>query len=77
MQSLLISLAQNVTVRNLTFQHSPAMHLKFVQSSLVEVKDLTITNPEYSPYTDGVNVALSQHVVIRDSNIASGFYHNP
>jgi len=62
----------NVILRDLMFQNSPGVHTKLFSSRDVEVDNLQINAPENSPNTDGINVAGSQHVVIRNSKIGTG-----
>ena len=42
------------------------------QSSDILVKNMHITAPESSPNTDGINVELSQNVLVNNSIIATG-----
>jgi polygalacturonase len=70
--AMLFSFCEDVTLRDLTFQNSPGVHIKLFASINVEVGNLQISSPEDSPNTDGINIASSQHVVIRSSTIGTG-----
>jgi len=67
-----LNFCKNVALRDLTVQNSPGEHVKFFSSSYVEVSNLQIASPGDSPNTDGIKVAMSQNVVIRNSTIGSG-----
>jgi len=72
MQAISINFCKNVILRDLKFQNSQGVHVKLFASTDVDVSNLQITGPENSPNTDGINVASSQRVVIRNSEIGTG-----
>jgi len=65
---------KKVIIKDLTFQNSPGVHIKLYASKDVEVSNLQISGPEDSPNTDGINIASSQQIVIRNSKIGTGWY---
>eukprot|EP01083_Nonionella_stella_P094804 266095_1 len=67
-----LNFCKNVALRNITVQNSPGEHVKLYSSSYVEVSNLQITAPGDSPNTDGMKIAMSQNVVIRNSTIGTG-----
>ncbi|RWR94048.1 polygalacturonase [Cinnamomum micranthum f. kanehirae] len=62
----------NVTVRDIRIINSPLCHLKFDNSGLVKVNNITISSPENSPNTDGIHLQNTQDVEIQHSNIGCG-----
>nr|GEV57711.1 probable polygalacturonase At3g15720 [Tanacetum cinerariifolium] len=52
--------------------NGPKRHISIYGCRDVEVHDLHISAPEYSPNTDGIDVGLSSHVYIHDSTIETG-----
>lgn len=52
--------------------NGPKRHISINGCRDVEVHDLHISAPEYSPNTDGIDVSLSSHVYIHDSTIETG-----
>ena len=74
MQAMALSFCKSVILKGLTFQNSPGVHIKLCASRDVEVSNLQISGPEDSPNTDGINIACSQQIVIRNSKIGTGWY---
>ncbi|XP_043700471.1 probable polygalacturonase At3g15720 [Telopea speciosissima] len=52
--------------------NSPKNHLSIFQCNDVIISGLHITAPEESPNTDGINIAQSSHIQIKDSFIGTG-----
>ncbi|XP_077242721.1 pectin lyase-like superfamily protein isoform X2 [Tasmannia lanceolata] len=62
----------NVTVRDIAIINSPQCHLKFDDSSIVKVNNITISSPENSPNTDGIHLQNTKDVEIQHSVIGCG-----
>ncbi|GFP97478.1 polygalacturonase at1g48100 [Phtheirospermum japonicum] len=71
-QALRFYASDNVTVRDISIINSPLCHLKFDNSKGVQVKNVTIYAPEYSPNTDGIHLQNSQDIEIMHSDIGTG-----
>ncbi|XP_071689104.1 probable polygalacturonase At3g15720 [Rutidosis leptorrhynchoides] len=61
----------NLRLNGLTHLNSPRVHITITTCNGVIVSNLHIIAPETSPNTDGINVATSTNVNIRDSIIAT------
>ncbi|CAN1166329.1 Probable polygalacturonase At3g15720 [Linum perenne] len=59
-------------LRYLSHVNSPRNHISLGGSTDVRMSHLTITAPDESPNTDGINIARSSHVQIYDSVIGTG-----
>ncbi|KAM0006507.1 putative endo-polygalacturonase [Helianthus debilis subsp. tardiflorus] len=59
-------------LNGLTLVNSPRVHLLLTACNGAIVSNIHIISPETSPNTDGINIAGSTNVNIRDSVIASG-----
>ncbi|KAI3525126.1 hypothetical protein L1887_03798 [Cichorium endivia] len=59
-------------LNGLTHVNSPRVHLLMTKCNGVIFSNLKIIAPETSPNTDGINIAGSTNVVIRDSVIGTG-----
>ncbi|KAI3842882.1 hypothetical protein MKX03_008672 [Papaver bracteatum] len=64
--------SSSVTVRHIRIINSPLCHLKFDNSSFINVNNVTIISPKNSPNTDGIHLQNSQNVEIQHSNIGCG-----
>ncbi|XP_026387280.1 polygalacturonase At1g48100-like isoform X2 [Papaver somniferum] len=64
--------SSSVTVRDIRIINSPLCHLKFDNSSFINVNNVTIISPENSPNTDGIHLQNSKNVEIQHSNIGCG-----
>ncbi|CAH1451927.1 unnamed protein product [Lactuca virosa] len=56
----------------MTHINSPMLHISIVGCNDVDVGNLQILAPEYSPNTDGIDIGASSHVNIHDSIIQTG-----
>ncbi|WCJ21838.1 Pectin lyase-like superfamily protein [Euphorbia peplus] len=70
--SLRIVNSDNVAINGLTSLNSQAFHMIIYGSQTVNVRDVTISAPDNSPNTDGINVQMSNGVTILNSRIATG-----
>ncbi|KAJ1418508.1 Pectin lyase fold/virulence factor [Sesbania bispinosa] len=62
----------NLKVQNLRFKDAQQMHVTFERCFNVIVSNLLIRAPGDSPNTDGIHVAETQNIVIRNSDIGTG-----
>ncbi|KAL2329296.1 hypothetical protein Fmac_022723 [Flemingia macrophylla] len=62
----------NLKVTNLRFKDAQQMHVSFEKCFNVIVANVVIRAPEDSPNTDGVHVAETENIVIRNSDIGTG-----
>lgn len=62
----------NLRVKNLRFKDAQQMHVTFQECFDVDVSNLVIKAPGDSPNTDGIHVAETQNIVIRNSVIGTG-----
>ncbi|KAJ0744277.1 putative endo-polygalacturonase [Helianthus annuus] len=62
----------DLRLNGLTHVNSPRVHITITTCNNVIVSNLHIIAPETSPNTDGINVASSTNVNIRDSFIETG-----
>ena len=69
---IIIDEGENVTVTGITLQNSPMFHLVPENSHNLLIDGLTITAPEQSPNTDGIDPSNSQNIVIRNCHISTG-----
>ena len=64
--------SSNITVEGVTLRKSPMWNLALRYSKGVRIRNLTITNPEEAPNTDGIDLISSQDVDIRNVDISTG-----
>ncbi|XP_057441408.1 polygalacturonase-like [Lotus japonicus] len=62
----------NLRVKNVRFKDAQQMHVTFQECFDVDVSNLVIKAPGDSPNTDGIHVAKTQNIVIRNSVIGTG-----
>lgn len=62
----------NVSVRDITIQDSPQMHLKFDNCQQVEVFNVSILSPGWSPNTDGIHLQNTGYALLQNLVIAAG-----
>ncbi|KAL0421389.1 UNVERIFIED_CONTAM: Exopolygalacturonase [Sesamum latifolium] len=62
----------NSKAHNLKFVDSMGFHIEVMSSHEIDLRNLTITAPGDSPYTDGVRLTSSINVNVTDSIIATG-----
>ncbi|KAJ8755887.1 hypothetical protein K2173_024432 [Erythroxylum novogranatense] len=62
----------NFLFRNLKLINGPSQFVKVFQCRRSTISGLTITAPEDSPNTDGINISHSESIFVLHSNIASG-----
>lgn len=60
----------DVTVKGITIQNSPQMHLKFDDCKTVQISDFTTSSPKDSPNTDGIYLQNSVDVLIHNSQLS-------
>ncbi|TVU11251.1 hypothetical protein EJB05_44824, partial [Eragrostis curvula] len=70
--ALRVFLGENVTVTGITIRNSPKFHLTFDTCRGVEVHGVAVSSPGDSPNTDGIHLAGSIGVSIRNATIACG-----
>uniref|UniRef100_J3KWV0 Pectate lyase superfamily protein domain-containing protein n=1 Tax=Oryza brachyantha TaxID=4533 RepID=J3KWV0_ORYBR len=70
----LLAFAQcnNLSVRNIHLTNSPIKHMILFRCSQVHVYNVSINAPGDSPNTDGITMAISDHVYISNCSIQSG-----
>ncbi|CAN1166339.1 Probable polygalacturonase At3g15720 [Linum perenne] len=71
-QALSFHQCDGLLLRYLSHVNSPRNHISLGGSTDVRMSHLTITAPDESPNTDGINIARSSHVQIYDSVIGTG-----
>ncbi|XP_023762226.1 polygalacturonase At1g48100 [Lactuca sativa] len=64
--------SEDITIRDITINNSPQVHLKFDNSRGVKVNNITISSPGNSPNTDGIHLQNTRDVEIMYSNIGTG-----
>jgi len=64
--------SSNITVDGVTLRKSPMWNLALRYSKGVKISNLTISNPEEAPNTDGIDLIASQDVDIRKVDISTG-----
>ncbi|MFS7980635.1 putative endo-polygalacturonase [Helianthus anomalus] len=69
---VLFKRCNGMRLNGLTLVNSPRVHLLLTACNGVIVSNIHIISPETSPNTDGINIAGSTNVNIRDSVIAAG-----
>jgi polygalacturonase len=67
-----IANGSNITIKDITLENSPSMHLYLKGTDHVLIDDVTISAPANSPNTDGIDPATSHDVTIEDSTISDG-----
>ena len=72
MQMLNFEKVVNSTVSEISLVDSQAFHVKFHGCDHIHVKGLNISAPEDSPNTDGIHIAISDHINITSSVIGTG-----
>ena len=72
MQALKFYGCYNVVVRDITIQDSPQMHLKFDNCQQVEVFNVSILSPAWSPNTDGIHLLNTGYALLENLVIAAG-----
>ncbi|XP_076938433.1 putative polygalacturonase At3g15720 [Bidens hawaiensis] len=70
--ALMFKRCNALRLNGLTHVNSPRVHITITAFNGVVVSNLCIIAPETSPNTDGINVASSTNVNIRDSIIGTG-----
>ncbi|CAK8536708.1 unnamed protein product [Lathyrus sativus] len=63
---------EKITISNLTHYDSPRNHMGIASCKDVYISDLKMIAPDDSPNTDGINIASSSNVIIKDSTITTG-----
>ncbi|CAN1166327.1 Probable polygalacturonase At3g15720 [Linum perenne] len=71
-QALSFNQCNGLLLRYLSHVNSPKNHISLGRSTDVRMSHLTITAPDESPNTDGINIGRSSHVQIYDSLIGTG-----
>ncbi|MBX2946709.1 MAG: right-handed parallel beta-helix repeat-containing protein [Cyclobacteriaceae bacterium] len=64
--------AENITIRDITFQNSPSHVIRFQKSSQITIDGIKIINDARSPNTDGIDLVDSQNAFITNSFISTG-----
>ena len=72
LQALSIISCKQSTISDIHTIDSAKFHLVINMSSDILVQNMHVTAPENSPNTDGINVELSQNVLVNNSIIATG-----
>ncbi|TKY47817.1 polygalacturonase protein [Spatholobus suberectus] len=62
----------NLRLSSLTHINSPRNHISITKCTASEISNLQITAPNDSPNTDGIDIAGSSNILIRDSVIKTG-----
>jgi polygalacturonase len=62
----------NVVVRDIAIQDSPQMHLKFDNCQQVQVLNISILSPAWSPNTDGIHLLNTGYALLENLVIAAG-----
>ncbi|XP_051222911.1 probable polygalacturonase At1g80170 [Lolium perenne] len=62
----------NLSVKNIHLKDSPDKHMTLFRCSQVQVNNVSVRAPGDSPNTDGINMALSDHVYISNCSIQTG-----
>ncbi|KAE9592391.1 putative polygalacturonase [Lupinus albus] len=70
--ALLFQRCDGLQLSGLTHINGPGFHVYVVHSKNVTISNVTITAPEHSRNTDGIDISNSQGVIIRDSIIGTG-----
>ncbi|CAL0333556.1 unnamed protein product [Lupinus luteus] len=70
--ALLFERCNRLQLSGLTHLNGPGFHIHVVHSKNIIISNVTITAPEHSRNTDGIDITKSQQVIIRDSIIGTG-----
>ncbi|XP_024979134.1 probable polygalacturonase At3g15720 [Cynara cardunculus var. scolymus] len=70
--ALMFKRCNSLRLNGLTHVNSPRVHVTITACNNVIISNLRIIAPETSPNTDGINIASSTNVKIRDSIIGTG-----
>jgi len=76
MQSLRFHSCNGLTVKSLSMSNSPGAHISVNGCDGAFFSRININSPPKSPNTDGFDIAVSKHVVIEDSILATGKLRN-
>lgn len=71
-QILAFAACNNLSVTNIHLTNSADKHMTVYRCSQVHVHNVTIVAPGDSPNTDGITMAISDHVYISNCSIQSG-----
>lgn len=71
-QLLAFARCNNLCVRRIHLKDSADKHMTLFQCSQVHVDEVSITAPGDSPNTDGITMAISNHVDISDCSFQTG-----
>uniref|UniRef100_A0A0D9UXD3 Pectate lyase superfamily protein domain-containing protein n=1 Tax=Leersia perrieri TaxID=77586 RepID=A0A0D9UXD3_9ORYZ len=71
-QLLAFAVCNNLAVRNIHLMNSAIKHMTLYRCIQVHLHNISITAPEDSPNTDGITMAISNHVYISNCSIQSG-----
>ncbi|XP_058775363.1 probable polygalacturonase At3g15720 [Vicia villosa] len=63
---------EGLTISNLTHYDSPKNHMSISSCKEVSISNLKMIAPEDSPNTDGIDIADSSNVIIKDSTFTTG-----
>ncbi|CAK8536716.1 unnamed protein product [Lathyrus sativus] len=63
---------EGLTISNLTHSDSPKNHMSITSCKEVSISNLKMIAREDSPNTDGIDIANSTNVIIKDSTITTG-----
>lgn len=74
-QTIQFKRCHSMRFNGLTFVNSPRVHILITGCNGVIASNLNIIAPETSPNTDGINIAGSTNVNIRDTVIATGMLY--
>lgn len=64
--------AENITIRDITFQNSPSHVIRFQKSNQINIDGIKIINESRSPNTDGIDLVDSRNAFISNSFISTG-----
>ncbi|CAL0333479.1 unnamed protein product [Lupinus luteus] len=70
--ALLFERCNGLQLSGLTHINGPGFHIQVVHSKNVIISNVTITAPEHSRNTDGIDTTTVEGIVIRDSIIGTG-----
>lgn len=70
--SLIFQGVNNSALHDLNFVNSKGFHIKVSDSSEINVSNLTITAPGFSPNTDGIHISGSTNVNVTELTIGTG-----
>ncbi|PNT70050.1 hypothetical protein BRADI_2g04520v3 [Brachypodium distachyon] len=69
---LAFAYCNNLWVRNIHLKDSAEKHMTLYRCSQAHVDSVSVTAPAHSPNTDGINMALSDHVYISSCSMQTG-----